>query len=171
MITLKPDEVAPLYATYGVPLSGVEESQLEAALEDTIASVIENPPPGRFVSTMPALIVKNWQGIDFDLLIKYLGASEESLAKLGYILDVTIASLESLTLPENSASIIQKLATYRAKLPPAKKPVVWVPKELIRYFDENDLQPQDEFEKRWNVAARFTLEDFARHIEEYVLHG
>src|SRR3989344_1287770 len=101
------DEIAQAYAYYGVQLSGVEPKQT-GPLEDVILAVIENPPPGRFISTLPALIARNRAIVNFDYLVREVHKSSEASAKFGYLLDVTIGCVAGLEHP-NKESFVKQL--------------------------------------------------------------
>ncbi len=157
------DQIAQAYAYYGVQLSGVDPVQT-GPLEDVILAVIESPPPGRFISTLPALIAKNADKINFSYLLKQVEDSAEASAKLGFILDVTGANARELDLKQIAAALEKTVQ----KLKEAERPLVWLAPELRDFFDPDDLNPKWDYERKWGVRPKLEPEDFKRHMQEYL---
>ena len=160
------DEIVQAYAYYGVQLSGVEPVQT-GPLEDVILSVIENPPPGRIISTTPALIAKNAGKIDFSYLVREANKSTELSAKLGFILDVTKSSVQEVKKPDNYEQIIGKLEKVIDTLKKSEKKVVWISQQALKFYNETDMNLEFPLEKKWNVRSKNAPEDFNQHLEEY----
>lgn len=162
------DEIAGAYAYYGVELLGVESQDVNGTLEDVIMSVIGSPPPGRYVSTMPALLVKNNKALDFRQLVERAKQNSECSAKLGYILEVTIAAMQELKGTKHFRDIEEKFRYLQKTLKPADSLTRWIPSGLESWIPE-DLLPTDPYEQKWNVCAKLGLDSFKRHLKEYLI--
>lgn len=162
------DEIASAYAYYGVELLGVEPCEIEGTLEDVVMSVLESPLNPRFVSTMPALLVKNREALDFKQLVGRAKQNPEYAAKLGYILEVTIAAMQELKGTKHYRNIEVEFRALQTELNPSDTALLWMPEELPPWIPDEDLFPKDTYEKKWNICSKFELTRFKDHIEVYV---
>ena len=170
MQTYGSQEIACIYARGGVALSGAEQTEVEGRLEDAILSVITHPPEGRFIAVTPAVILKNSGTLNFDYLIENASKNPALSAKLGYLLDVATACVDAIQSPERYHASIKRLPEA-ARLRPSPQRIVFISNGAKIFFNDSDLLPRDEQQKRWNVGTRCELEEFKRHSRLAHLKG
>jgi len=166
MAPFSEDDIANAYAHYGVQLQGVEAAENTPRIEDIILAVLETPPPGRFVSMLPTLILKNHEKIDFNYIKSKTNAQTSS--KLGYILDVSISCSQEIRKLRDQQELQQTLRSAISNLAPSPLPIVWVPEKLKIFYRPEDFTPQEPHEKKWCISTKYDLETFIRHAREYI---
>ena len=159
------DEIAQSYAYYGVQLSGVEPKQI-GPLEDVILAVIENPPPGRFITTIPPLIIKN-EELNLHKLLKNIKEHKEYGPRLGYILDMTLECAKRLPVKER-AHVTERIKEVLKHLKPSKQPEKWMPEKLGQLYE---AKPKEEHEIKWNVVTSYGFKRFEDHFDSYVKYA
>jgi hypothetical protein len=39
---------------------------------------------------------------------------------------------------------------------------------LKSFYNEKDLKPKDNYERKWNIVTKFKIDDFKRHVQDYI---